>query len=283
MHNDSMSFSEENMFHGFKKGTISTSNLEKNEDPFEVQLRDNIIKEKEFRYVGAFDEEGRAIAVGGSNFEKKYLIDKTGEIVAGPLQHIQPFSDGLARIKKDDGYYFIDRQGKEVLGPIEKSVTIDDFKNGVAVISDSRLPEFQYCIDKQGQRIPKEESNEIVRRLSEEKMAKSIESQTDKGKRYKKDTKGFYFLDSEGKETGGPFNFDMVRGFSEGLYLVNIAKEGETYGECYFVDPKGQKMLGPFHGRTNSYFKEGVSMVLDPNDRDKSYYIDHNGKEVFSK
>ncbi len=51
--------------------------------------------------------------------ESKYgFIDKSGKVVIEPqFDDAEPFSEGLAKVEKDDKYGFIDKSGKVVIEP----------------------------------------------------------------------------------------------------------------------------------------------------------------------
>jgi len=243
----------------------SKPELKIQQDPFAVDFRNNLAKKFGFRYVGCFDESGLAIAVKGEHLELKFLIDIKGETVAGPFHHIQPFKEDLARIRKDDtGYYFINREGKEVIGPFKGIV--GDFKNGFSYIGDGTDI---YYINKIGERVD--------RKIEKKPEVKNVKEKTWPTTEYRNGS--FYLVNEEGKEIAGPFT--RVNPFREGLSLVNIEKKGEPYGENYYIDKGGKIKLGPYNAYRGYDFNEGVTVVLT--DQRIPYHIDHNGNKVFEK
>ncbi len=236
-------------------------------DPFEVDLRDKVARQIQASYVGPFDETGLAMAVLKETPEKKHLVNKKGEILAGPFGHLKPFKEDLARVKKDDGYYFINREGKEVIGPFEKYLSVQDFDGGFASITDPGVK--TYFINKKGEKVDKKEEHKPYQSPFEAPIEYPIK---------KMGAEGLYLINKEGKEIAGPFV--RIDKFKEGLALVNIKKEGEHYGEHYFINKEGKIILGPYDGNFASGFNDGVATVIDNNK--KGYFIDHNGKRVFS-
>ena len=54
--------------------------------------------------------------------QEKYYINKKGEIKFGPYEICRAFSDGLAFIKEEDNFYFINKNGEKVIeGKFKKS------------------------------------------------------------------------------------------------------------------------------------------------------------------
>ena len=244
----------------------SRSNKEQwhDSDPFEVGLRDRLIHEKGFKYIGVFDEQGLAIATKGNQNEQKYFINRKGEEISGPFHHAQPFKEDLARIRKDEGYYFIDRQGNQVIGPLDGY--IGDFENGLVSVAQGSEKHF---LDKNGQRVDKKEKPGYQPRIE------SVDPIEWPAIEYK--LGGKCLVNEQGEIIAGPFN--RIDSFSEGLALVNIAKEDDSYGENYYMDKEGKLVLGPYDGYRGYGFSEGTAVVMDKNRN--PYRIDHNGKKVF--
>ena len=235
------------------------------QDPFAVNFRNDLAKKFGFGYICCFDEGGLAIAMKGEHKEIKFLINKKGETIAGPYHHVQPFKEGLARIRKDDtGYYFIDREGKELIGPFKGLV--GDFKDGFSYIRDGTD---MYFINKNGERVQRKVEKKSEEKPPKEKTWPTVERRNG----------GFYLINEEGKEIAGPFA--RINSFKEDLALVNIEKEGEPYGENYYIDKEGKIKLGPYDAHEGFDFNEGVAVVCT--DQRIPYYIDHNGKKVFEK
>ncbi|HMB65236.1 MAG TPA: WG repeat-containing protein, partial [Patescibacteria group bacterium] len=175
----------------------------------EINFRSRLARENGYEWVGEFNE-GPALA---KKEDGHYFIDREGKQIAGPFQNAGSFSEGLALAKKEDGDYFIDSEGKEIAGP---------FRNAFS-FSEGRAH-----VEKEG---------------------------------------GHYFIDSEGKEIAGPFR--NAFSFSEGL--ARVQKEGGHY----FIDSEGKEIAGPFRGAFS--FSEGRARVKKEDGR---YFIDKEGKQI---
>ena len=106
-----------------------------NQDPFEVERRNKLAKELNAKYISSFGDGSLAMVILEEDPDKKYLFNRSGEKIAGPFFHFRPFKEGLARVRKDAGYYFIDTEGKEIIGPLDKSWYIGDFEGGLVSVS----------------------------------------------------------------------------------------------------------------------------------------------------
>ena len=200
--------------------------------------------------------------------DKKYLFSRSGEKIAGPFFHFRPFKEGLARVRKDAGYYFIDTEGKEIIGPLDKSWYIGDFEGGLVSVSVG--PIF-FFLDKNGERVDKKVETKVT-------LPPSTETPPNEWPKVEQKQFGRkYLINENGEEIAGPFN--RVDKFREGLALVNIEKEGGHYGENYFVNKEGKIVLGPYYGKYGRGFEEGVAVVVD--NSGKFHYIDHKGNNVF--
>jgi len=82
----------------------------------------------QFEYAGDF---GEGVAYGEKD-GGKYMIDKSGNILAPAEYAFGTFSDGLAIIVKDNLYGYIDKEGKVAIEP--RFTWAKDFCNGLAAV-----------------------------------------------------------------------------------------------------------------------------------------------------
>ena len=82
-------------------------------------------------------------------------IDKTGGIAIEPqFESARDFSDGMAVVETEQGYYYIDKSGEKVLGPYTEISELGDFGDGLAGVDLSdpdSYEEFVGFINKQGE------------------------------------------------------------------------------------------------------------------------------------
>src|SRR6056297_359400 len=208
----------------------------------EINLRSRLARENGYKWVGEFNE-GLAQA---KKEDGHYFIDREGKQIAGPFKWIDSFSEGRAPVVKEDGRYFIDKEGKQIAGPFRGAFS---FSEGRARVQKE---DGRYFIDKEGKQI-----------AGPFRGAFSFSE----GRAHVQKEDGDYFIDKEGKQIAGPFKF--TDSFSEGR--ARVQKEGGDY----FIDREGKQIAGPFQN-TDS-FSEGRARVKK---EDGCYFIDKEGREI---
>jgi len=123
----------------------SIEDLEKLLDPYNINLRRKLAKELQAEFISVF-KEGIAWV---EKDDKYFYIDTQGkEITSDKFDDAGDFSEGIARVKKDNKYFYIDTQGKEITS--ERFVYARDFSEGIArVKKDNKY----FYIDTQGKEI----------------------------------------------------------------------------------------------------------------------------------
>lgn len=194
-------------------------------------------------------------------------------------EYIGIFVEGLATVKRDGSWGYIDMSGNEVI-PCRYHYC-EDFCNGYAKVMHVRDGEIRSLIDKAGRRIISfcEEIEHFKEGISKVKFKGKYHFLNEAGKPIGHDKEGFEnacefheglaavmkkgkwgFIDKSGKLVID-FLYDEVRNFSEGMaYFAN----GEIIG---FIDKSGKEMI-PRHvdywGENQCYqeledFHEGLS------------------------
>jgi hypothetical protein len=181
------------------------------------------------------------------------FIDKTGkEIIPCIFENIQEFSDGLARVSKDEKWGFIDKTGTEVIPCIYTGT--GEFSEGLAA-RRSKDGKWGF-IDKTGK--------EIIPCIFE-----NIQGFSDGLARVSKDEK-WGFIDKTGKEVI-PCIYTGAGEFSDGL-AARRCKDGK-WG---FIDKTGKEII-PCIFEYVQGFSDGLARVI----KDKKHgFIDKTGKEV---
>lgn len=140
------------------EGVTAFCMLVDNKDTFKWGFHDptgKIVITPQFDAVGDFHDGLAAIAVIENGIVKWGFIDKTGRTVIAPKFTNRPsdFNSGYSRVidKEEQGYY-MDKQGKFVVGPVNKYpanekegnyVYISPFHNGYAVVGyEAKEPEY---------------------------------------------------------------------------------------------------------------------------------------------
>ena len=202
-----------------------------------------------FKYDEAYNfSEGLApVKLNG----KYGFIDKSGkEVVPIKYDNVWDFTEGLAGVKLKGKWGFIDKSGKEVVPP--KYVDVDYFHEGLAKVGLKGKWGF---VDKSGKEVvPLKYENVWEFR---EGLA-SVELNGKQG-----------FVDKSGKEVV-PLKYDYVEYFSEGLASV------ELNGKQGFVDKSGKEVV-PLKYDWVKFFSEGLARVEL---NDKWGFINKSGKEV---
>ena len=202
-----------------------------------------------FKYDEAYNfSEGLApVKLNG----KYGFIDKSGkEVVPIKYDNVWDFTEGLAGVKLKGKWGFIDKSGKEVVPP--KYVDVDYFHEGLAKVGLKGKWGF---VDKSGKEVvPLKYENVWEFR---EGLA-SVELNGKQG-----------FVDKSGKEVV-PLKYDWVKFFSEGLARVEL---NDKWG---FIDKSGTEVV-PLKYDGVGFFSEGLARVEL---NDKWGFINKSGKEV---
>jgi outer membrane protein OmpA-like peptidoglycan-associated protein len=184
--------------------------------------------------------------------------DNETHILVPPIyNNVKDFSEGLAAVKVDSKWGFIDKLGKSVIKPKYKES--GSFSEGLAAV---KLSDDWGFINAKGEII-------IQFRYKEVRAFQDGVSAVNKD--------GFWgAIDKNGKEVI-PFEYDNVESFSEGLALVEkgeyvkdggkIYKEGVKYS---FVDKTGSPAMRMYEREVLS-FSEGLAPIKEDN---KWGYID---------
>lgn len=110
--------------------------------------------------------DGIGIARPKPSVPEYFYRKLTGEIIAGPFEEAEPFSDGMARVGKEDQfgiikYGFINAQGKLVI-PCSFSIPPTGFSGGFARVQPKDQSDFEYAfINKSGDVVFKQSLNDI--------------------------------------------------------------------------------------------------------------------------
>lgn len=185
-------------------------------------------------------------------------------VINTQFQDARPFLDGLAAVKINNKYGFIDKTGKLIIPHQFDNVGIWYFAISEGLISwpiPVQVSEKWGFIDQSGNYVinPQYDDASSFR----EGLAA-----------VKKDGK-YGFVDTRGKFVINP-QFEGASYFSEGLAAVS------TSGKTGFIDKSGTYVINP-QFESASHFTEGLSSVT-VRDKDNKYlngYIDQTGKYVF--
>ena len=210
--------------------------------------------------VGDFSEGLAAVKWNG----KWGFIDRMGKVVI-PYKYdfAYHFSEGIAAVKLDGKYGFIDKTGKEVV-----SYKYSDcygytpkFSEGLARVT---LNNNKWgFIDKTGKEVVPIGKYKTVQDFSEGLAAVSINVQGVGNK--------YGYIDKTGKEVI-PCKYDGAKNFSEGLAAV------ELNGKYGFISKTGKEVIpGKYDRVDSSGFHEGFAAVQL---NGKWGFIDKTGKEV---
>jgi WG containing repeat len=155
-------------------------------------------------------------------------IDKTGRVVI-PLQYqqAQPFSEGLAAVRKDDKFGFIDRTGRVVID--FQFGWVQPFQDGRSVVSTGHVGgrTTWAIIDPDG-RITAVPNAQSIRPFREGRAVITI---SDIGNKQKAGV-----IDPSGRLVIGP-EYDQILSFSEGLAA------GRRNGKWGFIDKDGAVVI----------------------------------------
>ncbi len=179
------------------------------------------------------------------------FIDKTGkEIIPLKYDHAEYFKDGFAKVKLNDKYGFIDKMGKEVI-PL-KYDDVWSFKDGFASV---RLNDKWGLVDKASKKITPFKYDFVW--CFADGLAK-VELNGKSG-----------FVDKTGKEIT-LWKYDDTQPSSDGLAAVKLN------GKWGFIDKLGKEII-PLKYDDAWYFQDGFARVELNN---KLGFIDKTGKEI---
>ncbi len=198
--------------------------------------------ERTFGSAGTFSKEGLArVRIDG----KWGYIDTRGEIVIQPeFVDSQRFSEGLAGVKIDDKWGYIDKTGNRVI-PLQFD-RAGDFSEGLARV---RIGTKIGYIDKTGNRVIPlqfDTANDFSEGLAGVKIGTKIG-----------------YIDKTGNRVI-PLQFDTANDFSEGLAGVRI---GDKWG---YIDKTGNRVI-PLQFNEAGNFSEGLAWVQEPSSKPPRY------------
>lgn len=206
--------------------------------------------------VGVYDSTSIPVFYNGfgavSSSGKWGYINCDGDtLISATYDCAEGFSeDGFARVKKGDGFYYIDREGTEIIS-VEKQLT--DFHCRRAAVIDKGE---KYLINTKGQKICKLDADLVEPFDTIDGLATIVK----KGKAMKIDTMGNVVLRTEYKEIG-PF-----------LNGIAPARKGLKWG---YIDSVG-KMVIPFE------YDDYVIQLSRNGDNIRALYSEVNDVNCFS-
>lgn len=223
-----------------------------------------------YKSATQFSEGFAAVVKDGQHIE---FIDQKGSSVfmlPVEVEEAGVFSEGLALVKSDGKYGFIDTKGKVVIAC--QFELAGDFSEGLSAIQQKEKDKYLYgYINKEGKTVIHPQF-ENAWKFSDGKALVKV-----------KDKYGF--IDKDGKIDITP-QFDDAGFFEQGLAL---AKQGELWGYInkegkFEINPQfkeayqfGENGLAPVRSTTNNKWgfinKEG-KMAIDPQFDGVSYFID---------
>ena len=175
-----------------------------------------------------------------------FRIKSTGEVIVLPkYDNARSFSEGLAAVKLNGKYGFIDKTGKEIIPLIYDNVWVWDFNEGLAKV---KLNGKWFYIDKNGKEIPHLNNKSVNFR---DDMAKTE-------------------LNNKNKQEIPPLKYDYISPFVEGLARVKLN------GKYGFIDKTGKVVIPLIYDAARD-FHEGLALVIL---NDKVGFIDKTGKVV---
>lgn len=185
------------------------------------------------------------------------FIDRTGkEAVPFQYDYVESFTEEFAAVERDRKWGFIDRTGREVVPPRYESVT--DFSEGMASV---RLDGRWGFIDRTGREVVAPQYDSVYAFHDGLAVIRTDD--------------GVGFIDKSGRIVVSPRYLDAMP-FSEGMAAVY----NDGWG---FVDTTGREVVAPQYGNpfSNSVdgtlFSEGLAVVYQNR---KAGFIDKTGKLV---
>ena len=183
------------------------------------------------------------------------------------------FSEGLAAVKLNDKWGFINLKGEEVVGP--QYDTVNDFINGYASVAIN--PSKQHWnfankwgfVNSHGQEVIKPIYRRIVRHFHE---GYAVVEEDHNSNSVLIDTQGRAVVKNGEEYIAIPAIYDKCRDFSEGLAAVKLN------GKWGFIDIKGNEVVAPQYDNCLE-FSEGLAAVKL---NGKWGFINVDGEEVVS-
>jgi hypothetical protein len=225
-----------------------------------LNLNGNLIINDAPEDVGVFSEGLAPIKIE----DEWYFVDKTGSIAISTNAHIeqaQSFKEGLAAIKfrGDRGWTFMDKQKKFIELNNKEYIEVKDFSEGMAAVKD-KAGKWNF-IDKQG--------NELQIYAENADSFKNGFARISLGGKW-------YFIRKDGKSIGDE-GYKLCRNFENGVALV-VKDDGRRY----FINEEG-KYIANTEGyyRANS-FSDGLAWVINE-DGDKYHFINTKGEKMFNQ
>lgn len=191
--------------------------------------------------------EGLALVLN-ENGNLQY-IDKSGKVIIALTSNFQEatsFIEGLALVKQNEKYGFIDKKGKVVIPPVFESLSV--FNDGFAVFREktNQFDEFGLeiykfgFINRKGEKVIPAQFDEM--RLFTNKIAPV------------RIDKLWGFINESGKFIINP-QYDFAGNFVEGLCQV---EQGELRG---FIDQNGNFVINPQYKEAYAFNKSGTAPV----------------------
>jgi len=202
---------------------------------------------------------------------KYFIIDPTGEIVidATKYSRVLPFSEGLAAIRSDRGWGFIDKRGQEIIRP--QFAEVRSFSEGLAPVQVNGSWGF---IDRQGQMVIAPQYSHAS--LFSEGIAVVIRSEQ---------TNTFDIT----KQFGSKSTITGSRRIIRSELIVGAARPNESQTaeeanrELLLIDTKGQSILSRIFSELqvnlDGKISEGVIEAYEPKTK-KFGFVDKSGTFV---
>lgn len=227
--------------------------------------------------LGSFirlEQLGEGLYLSQKSYGLKFIVfDLKGNSLFDIGYPLKEYEEGLAVIKKQEKFGFIDKAGREAIPP--SFLAVGSFSEGIATVNDESG---FYCINKDGQPLFKNKFDYI--------------GNFAQGLAFVLKQKKFSFIDKTGvKAFEG--NYDLVVGFSEGLAAVNRGGEhsywpylldkenltGAGGAHWGYINTTGELVL-PMNYSMVSKFKDGIALVEKDG---RKYYIDEKGNDLVKK
>lgn len=184
------------------------------------------------------------------------FLDKTGrEVFSVKEGKAYDFSDGVARIRKNDKYGYIDKTGQVVV-PCEYKGLVNDFSEGLAVYRDDKNSLWGY-VDKK------------LRKIVPCKYSKAFDFKNGMARVQDADNRKYGYYNKSGAQVVS-CKYEDAFDFSEGLARVM------SNGKYGYIDMSGKEVIScKFDDACD--FHEGLARV---GMNEKYTYIDTSGKAV---
>ena len=176
--------------------------------------------------------------------EKYGFINKKGEYLVEPVyESLSNFSDGMAAFERDGKYGFINTEGEEQIPPKFKSV-FWGFSEGLAVVSQGKDDGY---IDNQGNLVLDFQFN-------------SAGSFSEGIALVKKNSSPYYYINRQGEPLFNNRSWFYMSNFSEGLAAV-MTKEYDGW----YINKQGEEVLS-MRNLVLGSFEDGHAIVIVPHE-----------------